>query len=80
MVKKLQKSWLEAWQRAEVRIWAENEDNLLNMVQLNQHYTHFLLSSMHREQAKTHLPADKQNKPKDPKVSFELIVEIIGKM
>lgn len=65
-MKTLQKSWLEAWHRAELKIRAENGDNLLNMVQLNQHHTHFLLSSMHTESRQRHIYQQTKRKTKRP--------------
>lgn len=62
----LQKSWLEAWHRAELKIRAENGDNLLNMVQLNQHHTHFLLSSVHTESRQRHIYQQTKRKTKRP--------------
>ena len=62
----LQKSWLEAWHREEVKIRAENGDNLLNMVQLNQHHTHFLFSSMHTESRQRHIYQQTKRKTKRP--------------
>ena len=80
IVKTLQKSWLGAWQRAEVRIRAENGDNILNMVQVNQsQYTFPSLIHAHWEQTKTHQPPDKNRNQKDPKVSSKLIAQIVEK-
>ena len=69
-MKKLQKSWLEARQRAEVRIRAENGDNL-NMVQLNQHDTHFF-SSMHTESRQRHIYQQRKRKTKRPQSLLQI--------